>query len=548
MARCREVVTLQLGHYANCVGAQWWSLQEAEFSQESELCSDVLFRRGATRSGVETYTPRLIILDLKGSIRSLREGYSDEDSSTSHGVPAWNGNVSVHREDPEDSQAEDGTPRDGHKGLCQALPSGGRTEKSSAAPSSSWIWSDILQTRLHSKSLCIVNSHSHEGAMDGLESFSQGEAMFKTHLEEVEDRLHFFTEECDYLQGFQLLCDTQGGFSGVGVRMAEMLHDEYPGRGILSFGTCPAPSGERDPSKAVYQLMNCILALGPLSNHSSLFSPLSVMASLGRRAGSRTAFPHLLYDAGSQYHSSAVLAVALNTLTVPYRMASSDLSMLHFADMMTFGGRKILSASCSVPFPLQSPMSLPDALLSHRGAAPWRSISPCTGDTAIFSQSVVLRGIPEPWHTSDLPAGTRPPSSLHTCKTGAEVLQHYLSSLYPSTLSATHVLGAPCTLGPSFPQFFSPYITKDGFTTEEPQTEAAVVGRIPVLSALQTSSALHQTLRSLCDEASTMDVRRWLNFSTAAVEQDDFREAMDEVRSLAHHYRARESDETDDSD
>ncbi|KAM4014459.1 protein misato homolog 1 [Anomaloglossus baeobatrachus] len=409
----------------------------------------------------------------------------------------------------------------------------------------SWVWSDILQMRLHPKSLCVVNSHSHEGSMNGLESFSQGEVMFKTQLEEVEDRLHFFTEECDYLQGFQLLCDIQGGFSGVGVRMAELLHDEYPGRGILSFGTCPAPPGERDSCKAVYQLMNCILALGPLSSHSSLFCPLSVMSSLGRRTGSLTAFPHLLYDACLQYHSSAVLAMALNTLTVPYRMATSELSMLHFADMLTFGGRKMLSASCSVPFPLLSTMSLPDALLPHLSGAPWLSVSPCTGDTAIFTQSVVLRGISQPRHTSDLPAGTRPPSFLHTCETGEQVLQRYLSSLYPSTLSASYVLGAPCTLGPTFPQFFSPYITKDGFTTEEPQTEPTVVGRTPVLAALQSSSALHQTLRSLCDEASSMDMRRWLNFSTAAVEQDDFREAVDEVRSLAHHYRAREGDESD---
>ncbi|XP_077112775.1 protein misato homolog 1 isoform X3 [Ranitomeya variabilis] len=499
-ARRGEVVTLQLGHYANCVGAHWWSLQEAELSQEPELCSDVLFRRGA-----ETYTPRLISLDLKGSIRSLREeGCSDDNSSTRHCVPAWSGNVSVHREDPDHLQGEDRIPRDGHKGQCQALPSGGITEKSSTAPISSWVWSDILQTRLHPKSLCIVNSHSHEGGMDGLESFSQGEAMFKTQLEEVEDRLHFFTEECDYLQGFQLLCDIQGGFSAVGVRMAELLHDEYPGRGILSFGTCPAPPEEMDPCKAVYQLLNCILALGPLSSYSSLFCPLSVMSSLGRRSGSLTAFPHLLYN--------------------------------------------ILSASCSVPFPLRSSMCLPDALLPHLGAAPWCSVSPCTGDAAIFSQSVVFRGIPEPWHTSDLHARTRPPSTLHTCETEADVLQRYLSTLYPYTVNTSHVLGAPCTLGPSFPQFFSSYVTKDGFTTVKPQTEAAVVGQIPVLGALQTSSALHQMLCSLCDEASKMDVRQWLNFSTAAVEQDDFREAVDEVRSLAHHYCTREGNETDDSD
>lgn len=46
-------------------------------------------------------------------------------------------------------------------------------------------------------------------------------------------------------QGFQVLCDVHNGFSGLGVRTVELLHDEYPGRGILSFGTCPTPSGVR---------------------------------------------------------------------------------------------------------------------------------------------------------------------------------------------------------------------------------------------------------------------------------------------------------------
>lgn len=76
----------------------------------------------------------------------------------------------------------------------------------------------------------------------------------------------------------------------------------------------------------------------------------------------------------------------------------------------------------------------------------------------------------------------------------------------------------------------------------------SVVGRIPLLGALQTSSALHQMLRSLCDDVGKMDMRRGLNFATAAVEQDDFREVVEEVRSLAHCYRPRQGDEMDDSD
>lgn len=523
MAGRGEAVTLQLGPYANYVGAHWWNLQEAGLSQE--LCSEVLFRRGVTLQGAETYTPRLIALDLKGSARALRNESVYEDSA-----PAWTGNVSVHREEPGAPQGEAGAPAHGRHGEFSA--------QTPVTETSSWVWSNVLQTQLHPKSLCLVRDHSHGG--DGLESFSQGEAAFKTHLEEIEDRLHFYTEECDYLQGFQVLCDVCSGFSGLGVRAVELLHDEYPGRGILSFGTCPAPSD--DPCKARYQLLNWLLALGPLSSQSALFCPLSVMSSLGRRAGPSAVFPQLLYNAGVQHHSSAVLAVALETLSVPYRMSSSGPSMLHIAEALTFGGRKILSAACSMPFPLAPATSLADALLPYQSAAPWCSVSPCAASPAVFSQSVVLRGVPQP-PASDLPAGKQPPSCLHTCEDG-DVLQQYLSTLYPQTLSIAHQVGAPCVLGPSFPQFFSPYVSTDGFTTAEPESRA--VGGVPVLGALQTSSALHHMLRSLCDDVAKMDARGGLNLATAAVEQDDFREAVEEARSLAHCYRARQGEETDD--
>lgn len=95
-------------------------------------------------------------------------------------------------------------------------------------------------------------------------------------MEELEDRLHFYVEECDYLQvavwqggcwnrksphpttgfcvlvffcflvfiylqGFQILCDLHDGFSGVGAKTAELLQDEYSGRGVLTWGLLPGP-------------------------------------------------------------------------------------------------------------------------------------------------------------------------------------------------------------------------------------------------------------------------------------------------------------------
>ncbi|KAJ7417405.1 28S ribosomal protein S29, mitochondrial [Willisornis vidua] len=170
-------------------------------------------------------------------------------------------------------------------------------EKGGAAPGgcqdhpSPRLWSDYLNVPLHPKSLYVIRQYLHDGDCGCLEAFGQGESLLQdpTCLEELEDRLHFYVEECDCLQGFQVLCDLHNGFSGVGAKVTELLHDEYSGKGILSWGLTPAMS--------------------------------NVGASLN-------------------YHSSAVLAAALDTLTAPYRLWSCQGSLVHFADSLTFCGRK----------------------------------------------------------------------------------------------------------------------------------------------------------------------------------------------------------------
>lgn len=48
-----------------------------------------------------------------------------------------------------------------------------------------------------------------------------------------------------------------------------------------------------------------------------------------------------LCKASLNYHSSAILAAALDTLTAPYRLSSSQGSMMHLAETLTFCGRKV---------------------------------------------------------------------------------------------------------------------------------------------------------------------------------------------------------------
>ena len=72
----KPVITIQCGNYANYVGAHFWNLQESGFVYGSgeggggereilEVDNDVLYREGLTLKKEVTYTPRLILMDLK---------------------------------------------------------------------------------------------------------------------------------------------------------------------------------------------------------------------------------------------------------------------------------------------------------------------------------------------------------------------------------------------------------------------------------------------------------------------------------------------------
>ena len=121
----RAVISLQLGHYANFVGAHFWNLQESSFVYvapkegedfavpKNEICHDILYREGQTLNRDVTYTPRLVSVDLKGSLGGLPEFgdlYFDRRgvprSSTFGGggqdesVGLWDGDLVVQKEEP----------------------------------------------------------------------------------------------------------------------------------------------------------------------------------------------------------------------------------------------------------------------------------------------------------------------------------------------------------------------------------------------------------------------------------------------------------------
>ncbi|XP_063213202.1 protein misato homolog 1 isoform X3 [Chroicocephalus ridibundus] len=558
-----EAVTLQLGQYAGCAGAHWWGLQVSAPRSPAELRVSTLLRTER-----EPPTPRLVALELKGGVGELMAGGAGTEAAV-----AWNGKVAAYLGNgsaPPDagSRGEDAS-RDGKGSSSSAVqgasPAPSRLAVSQEVPSggSVRLWSDYLNVRLHPKSVYVIRQYMHDGDCGCLEAFGQGESLLQDPgcVEELEDRLHFYVEECDYLQGFQVLCDLHNGFSGVGAKVTELLCDEYSGKGILTWGLTPVSSNAGDSRKNIYRLMNTALGIARLSSHSSLFCPMSLRGSLGIKPQPPVAFPYVDCDASLDYHSSAVLAAALDTLTAPYRLCSSQGSMMHLAETLTFSGRKavtrppalsdsqVVAAWASLPFPARPGCSLPDALCAHPQAVPWKLLSPCRERkvSGCFAQSVVLRGVGKESHISSC-AGKPPASPLHACESTEEALQRYLHTLFPGAFSTSHVLEQPCHTQPPYPQFFSPLLTRQGFLLDKaPRYPSAAVDSIPVLAALQAAPVVRTLLRGLYKDVQKLNARRWASFFSAGVEQDDFQEALEELQTLAQAYETGfEADESED--
>uniref|UniRef100_A0A8C3ENB2 Misato mitochondrial distribution and morphology regulator 1 n=1 Tax=Corvus moneduloides TaxID=1196302 RepID=A0A8C3ENB2_CORMO len=491
----------------------------------AELRAAALLRFGRGPGGPETPTPRLVALELKGTA-----GWGGSGGPAATGRPRrdralFAGGVGSLRADGAGTEPPD---------LCSplSLPAGAAPAGSQDTPSVR-LWSDYLNVHLHPKSVYVIRQYLHDGDCGCLEAFGQGESLLQDPacVEELEDRLHFYVEECDYLQGFQVLCDLHNGFSGVGAKVTELLHDEYSRKGILTWGLTPVLSTMGDPQNSFYRLMNTALGIAHLSRHSSLFCPLSLSGSLGIKPQPPVTFPYIKYDASLNYHSSAILAAALDTLTAPYRLWSFQGSMMHFADSLTFSGRKAVAAWAALPLPALSGSSLPDTLSAHQQDVPWKLLSSWREQkvSCCFAQSVVLRGICKEKATSR-------DSSL--CESPAQVLQQYLHTQFPGAFSTSHVLQQPCDTRPPFPQFFSPLLTSRG------------VESIPVLAALQSSPVLHSLLSGLCRDLRARNARRCSSFFTAGVEQDDFQEALEELKTLSQCYETgfgadRSEDEAD---
>lgn len=206
-----EVITVQVGNYSNFIGAHFWNLQEAFLQNKnvdegpSEINYNVLYREGQNLSGEKTYKPRVVCLDLKGNISELQECDAVSDSVEGH---AWEGEIERYDRGPETSSSLVKEMKE-----CQLASTTKTVDSDNQNITTNFkkledvnvSWLDYSLVRFHAKSLQVI-PNSHVSETKGFDNFGYGEQLFQNQKfrDDFEDRLHFFIEECDRLQGFQV--------------------------------------------------------------------------------------------------------------------------------------------------------------------------------------------------------------------------------------------------------------------------------------------------------------------------------------------------------
>lgn len=457
--------------------------QESSFNYDptvaviNEINHDVLFREGRNNRDI-TYTPRLLMVDLKGVMKHFPERgelyeapirLSDEASiEKAKNTSIWDPeSIEVVQEkaiEPHDYQKDLGNPE-----------AGVSDEKNYNFGETVETWADYMYSRFHPRTITLLDKMRHSCDENQFDTFTYGKAKWKENdfEDDFTDKIRLYIEECDYFQGFQMIFDCVDGFSGLATECLQYLSDEYS-YSTLAFPVIP-PSAplfkncESAMSDSI-RVANIAMAYAQLGQNSSLFVPLSTMTRGWRPVNNPRLFPLLSYDPESYYQTSSILASYLDTISLGYRhkeTSSANYLPGLCSDMSNYG-RKLGGAGFALPFNMSPSEDLIDCL--DRADCPlFTELSPNTEvGTDRIIQSVFIRGIPVTRVKRPMESAQKQMQmAAYRCSNVSEMIQLYFQCNNYSSMAHCTSLITPMTLRTPFPrEMFDVNLTYDGFLSE----------------------------------------------------------------------------------
>ncbi|KAK1769208.1 tubulin nucleotide-binding domain-like protein [Phialemonium atrogriseum] len=331
-----EIITVQLGQQSNYLATHFWNAQESYFTysgdQEPLVDHDVLWRAGLGADGSETFMPRTVVYDLKGGFGSLRKInalYEVEDKGSDQAL--WHQPVVVQKQEP--------IPQSAYQ---QSLDAG--LEPPELTTSTVRYWSDFNRVFFHPRSIIQLNDYELNSSLVPFEKWATGQELFSTLDKEhdlVDRDLRPFIEEADHMQGIQLMATLDDAWGGFASDYIERLRDEYGKTAIWVWVLQDSFHGiPRD--KRLVRLANKAKSLTELYKNASIIVPITLPRLLGS---------HVALDPSSHWHTSAVVAAALESATLPSRLKDRENrdTLGGMADLLnTMGNQSIANLQMSI--------------------------------------------------------------------------------------------------------------------------------------------------------------------------------------------------------
>ncbi|KAF4123302.1 mitochondrial partitioning protein [Geosmithia morbida] len=328
----REIVTLQLGHLSNYTGTHFWNAQESYFTYSSDETSpidhNIHWRPGIGADGSETFLPRTVIYDLKGGFGSLRKinALYEPEPQPEQLASLWSGKSVVEKQPPiEPSEYQ------------ASLDAG--TMPPALTQSSVRFWSDFSHVFYHPKSLVQLYDFELDSTIRPFERHDMGVELFGSldRDDDIVDRdFRPFVEECDQMQGVQTLATIDDAWGGFAARYLDALRDEYPKTSLWLWGLQSPDGGVLPREKRQLRIVNTAQTIAHVCSTASVVVPLGLPATLpSNMAG---------LDTRSPWHVSAAYATAIETATLPSRLAvPGAISLSDLAQSLNTGGHQTLA-------------------------------------------------------------------------------------------------------------------------------------------------------------------------------------------------------------
>ncbi|KNC84565.1 hypothetical protein SARC_03238, partial [Sphaeroforma arctica JP610] len=254
-------------------------------------------------------------------------------------------------------------------------------------------WGSYTKSSLHERSKIDIPGVYHSDVERPYNVFTNGLDTIQNPAfkEALEDSLHFFLEECNSLQGYQVLVDTDDAFGGLCIEVLDHIADDFGTKPVFTYATTPIVLEADHPHFGQYKdkaTLNTALSLERLQERSAVYIPLSLRDTIGPSASTRSSYtthkhPHSGYkssygngpdmfpvsaplshmDTTDNYQGSAVLATAVRNCIYPLTAASSTAggggqasipaqSMSSYAHLLTGGASsaKCLALNHSLPW------------------------------------------------------------------------------------------------------------------------------------------------------------------------------------------------------